>query len=173
MSKATRYGPSPGPAQRRGPGESSDCAYSLEILYPHLQGPAQQLQNPKGQTEVKGPVSHWNLRQLRCPPTQQYERKLRKCAPSETPQGPPAGLTHGSDPRSGGEGRLLQISTLAGVELLLRGAERCPVGDSRGPPRVPPSGCPATPGSFGLAWGTRSPAQLQAFDPSSHIVTRV
>lgn len=64
------------------------------------------------------------------PPLSGMNEKLRKCAPSKTPQGPPAGLTHGSDPRSGGEGRLLQISTLAGGELLLRGAESCPAGDS-------------------------------------------
>lgn len=42
-------------------------------------------------------------------------------------QGPPPGLTHGSDPKSGGEGRLLLISTLAGVELPPRKAERRPV----------------------------------------------
>lgn len=48
----------------------------------------------------------------------------------QNPQGPFPGITHSSDPRSGVEGRVLQISTLAGVELPLRGVESWLFGDS-------------------------------------------
>lgn len=88
-------------------------------------------------------------------PSHQRERNFRKCASSATspPPGPPPGLTHGSDPRSGGEGRLLKIpSTLAGLGLPRRGAGRC-LAEQLRPSSDPPSCCSATPQSFGLTSG--------------------
>ena len=159
MSKATRSSPSPFAPQLRDERGSSDCAFSLEYSTPT---PALQLQCPEGQTEVKGPASLWKppLEEgPRCSGSYPFSSEGAKvqevCFLSNLPPppGPPPGLTHGSDPRSGGEGRLLKIpSTLAGLGLPRRGAGRC-LAEQLRPSSDPPSCCSATPQSFGLTSG--------------------
>lgn len=102
-----RSGPSPCPAQRRDPAESSDCADSLEYST-STQRYSYNVRRDRLRSRGR---SHAGTRGQRRGPGVQARAtyslvgaKVQEVCSLNNPPSPPAGLTHGSDPRSGVKG---------------------------------------------------------------------